>query len=187
MAAAQSPTPSVTGAIEAYVGIGRGSDVAPLAVGSVTQRRLRVEGRYGYEDEHTGSIFGGWEITRDARISLWLAPMLGAVFGRTSGVAPAVELEVASGRFTLYVESEYLIAAGDGDDFLFTWTTATWRLTDRVDAGLVVQRLRTFLTAPNVDRGAMARVAIGPASVALYVYNPFGDARFGQLGVGWEF
>lgn len=179
--------PRTTGTLEAYVALGNGSDLAPIAIGAVTHRRVRGEARYGYEDEDTGAVFGGWELARDGRASLWIAPMLGVVFGRTNGVAPAVELELESGRFDLYVESEYLFAAEDDASFLFTWSTATWRLTDRVSAGLVAQRLRPFHQAPGVDRGAVAMLAMGRGSVALYVYNPFGKGAFAQAGVGYEF
>jgi len=152
-------------------------------------RRLRIEGRYNYEDARTGSLFVGAELEADGRGTLWVAPMMGLVAGNTDGIAPALEIELSLGRVTLYDESEVVIPFDDdGESFFYTWGTLTYRVSDGLEAGLSFQRLQVFESALEVDRGLAVLAERGRLSASLYAFNPL-DAgnRFFQLGLSATF
>ena len=69
---------------------------------------LHLEGRYQYEDRHTGSAWLGWTLEAGKKVHLEVVPMAGAVFGRTNGVAPGLELTLSWKSVELYSENEYV-------------------------------------------------------------------------------
>lgn len=84
--------------------------------------RIHIEGRYNYEDLDTGSVFAGWNLEFGEELTLALTPMVGGVFGETSGVAPAYELTLGYRKLELYSEGEYVFAESSADSFLYTWS-----------------------------------------------------------------
>src|SRR5690348_6741759 len=55
---------------------------------------LHVEGRYNYEALHTGSAFGGVNLGWGQGVRLSVTPMVGGVFGRVDGMAPALRFNL---------------------------------------------------------------------------------------------
>ena len=49
---------------------------------------VHLEARYNYEDLKTGSAWVGYNFTAGKRLTLEITPMVGAVFGATTGIAP---------------------------------------------------------------------------------------------------
>ena len=49
---------------------------------------LHLEARYNYENLHTGSVWVGYKFTAGKKLVLDVTPMIGGVFGRTTGIAP---------------------------------------------------------------------------------------------------
>src|SRR5690242_11309614 len=47
-----------------------------------------VEARYNYEDRQTGSLWLGYNFSFGEKVVLEATPMVGGVFGNTTGVAP---------------------------------------------------------------------------------------------------
>jgi hypothetical protein len=62
---------------------------------------LHLEARYNYEDRETGSAFVGWNLSFGEELKLGLTPMLGGVFGRMNGIAPALTLTLEWGPLAL--------------------------------------------------------------------------------------
>ena len=185
---ADSGSDAVTGTADLFLGLTTTDDFHPLGIVSVTWRRFRVEGRYNYEDDRTGSLFAGYEFELGDRPALWVAPMVGAVVGNTDGIAPAVELELTLGRFTLYDESEVVLTFGEGvDDFLYSWGTATYEVRSWLRPGLAFQRLRVFGSDRELDPGLVVQSDVGPLELSLYGFNPFDSDRFFQLGMSVSF
>src|SRR5215831_7984200 len=52
---------------------------------------LHLEARYNYEASDTASVWVGYNLSFGEKVTLELTPMLGGVFGHTSGVAPGYE------------------------------------------------------------------------------------------------
>src|SRR6185369_830058 len=49
---------------------------------------LHLEGRYNYEGIHTGSTWIGYNFNFGKKVEFSITPMVGAVFGDMTGVAP---------------------------------------------------------------------------------------------------
>src|SRR5215471_15070922 len=49
---------------------------------------LHLEARYNYEDLETGSVWLGYNFSGGEKLAWELTPMLGGVFGHTTGIAP---------------------------------------------------------------------------------------------------
>ena len=188
VAASTSQRP-LTGTADLYVGLTPSESLHPLIILSATARRLRIEGRYNYEDVRTASLFAGIELATEGGMALWVAPMIGLVVGHTDGIAPALEIELSLGRFTLYDESEVVIPLDDeSESSFYTWGTLTYRVSDGVQAGLSFQRLRVFESALEVDRGLAVLAERARLGASLYAFNPFdSDNRFFQLGLSLRY
>ena len=50
--------------------------------------RLHLEARFNYEGLDTGSVWVGYNVRLGERVTLELTPIVGVVFGHTTGVAP---------------------------------------------------------------------------------------------------
>lgn len=80
---------------------------------------LHVEGRYNYEDTDTGSVFAGVNVALGEDLWLELTPMLGGVFGQTSGIAPAYRVAAGYGIVDLYSEGESVVADDEVDNSFY--------------------------------------------------------------------
>jgi hypothetical protein len=179
---------AVTGTAEVYLGLTASEHFHPLFIAAATWNRVRVEGRYNYEDDRTASLFIGYEFETTGRPALWLAPMIGGVVGTTDGIAPALEIELTLDRFTFYDESEVVFTFGEGvPNFFYSWGTATYEIRPWLRPGLAVQRLRVFGSDREVDPGIVSQSTVGALEVSLYGFNLFDSDRSVQLGLSVSF
>ena len=81
------------------------SYVAPVL--TADRRSLHIEARYNYEDLETGSLCLGRNFSFGTNVTLELTPMIGGVFGSSTGVAPGYLLSLAYRRLSLESEGEY--------------------------------------------------------------------------------
>src|SRR4051794_24681867 len=77
---------------------------------------LHLEARYNYEDQNTASVWAGYNLAGGDKLAWEITPMIGGVFGDTSGVAPGYIASLSWWRLALYSEGEYVIDAGDSSD-----------------------------------------------------------------------
>jgi hypothetical protein len=133
---------------------------------------LHLELRYNYEDLETASLFAGWTFETGEEVEVSLTPMLGAVAGRTDGIAPGLEFDVSWRKLSWYAESEYLLDLEDGDDdYFYSWSTLTYGVTDWLDAGLVIERTKLVDTDLSVQRGLALEFTHANVGLSLYAYN----------------
>jgi hypothetical protein len=138
--------------------------------------RLHLEARYSYEDFDTASLWAGWAFTfgGDERYAK-LTPMVGGVFGNTNGVAPGLEVEAKWGRFSYWLEAEYLLDLSDSAaSYLYTWSEGYVSVVPWLWAGASVQRLRVVDSPRELDVGPMIGVGKPGApgwSLSLYAYG----------------
>src|SRR5262249_53445826 len=57
--------------------------------------RLHLEARYNYEDLDTGSAWVGYKFSAGEKLAWEFTPMLGGVFGHTTGIAPGYKGSVS--------------------------------------------------------------------------------------------
>jgi hypothetical protein len=149
--------------------------------------RLHVEGRYSYEDRKTGSAWIGYNIGVGDEPAFELTPMVGVVFGRTTGVAPGYKASLSYRRIELSTEGEYVFDTGDSDDsFFYNWSEFSVAPLDWFRIGLAIQRTKVYQTDFDIQRGFLVGVSLGRAEFTTYVFNPDDDPTV-VLGFGFQF
>jgi len=159
----------------------------PLVVARAVHGGLHLEGRYNYEARRTGSVFAGWNMSGGESFTAEVTPMVGAAFGATTGVIPALELSLGYGIVDLYAEGEYLFDLHDSSgNFAYTWLELGATPSDLFRAGLVAQRMREYRSPLDLDRGLFAQVMPGNVTVSLYAFNLFTHSWFFVVGCALE-
>jgi hypothetical protein len=147
-------------------------DIYVLPVLTADYHHLHLESRYNYEDFQTLSLFAGYNIETEGKISLLLTPMLGIAFGNTSGIIPGLEATVSWSALELYTETEWLIDPGDAaNNFIYTWSDLTYAPLDHFYFGLSGQRTRTIDTGFEIERGIVAGYYNDWLTISAYTYN----------------
>ena len=149
---------------------------------------LHLEARYNYEDRGTASVWVGWNFSVGETLSFAATPMLGGVFGDTSGIAPGFEISLGYGRFELYSEGEYLFeASGPEESFFYSWSEATFSPLEGLRLGLIGQRTRAYQTSLDLQRGLLAGYSDDRLNFTAYVLNLGWDSPTVVLSVGVTF
>ena len=134
---------------------------------------LHLEARYNYEALDTGSVWAGYNFGGGQKVTWSITPMLGGVFGDTSGVAPGYEGSVSWWWLELYSEGEYLFSTGDSSEsFFYNWSELTLAPVDWVRFGLVTQRTRAYESDREIQRGLLLGFSWRMTSLTGYVFNP---------------
>lgn len=139
---------------------------------SADRERLHLEARYNYEDQETGSLWVGYNLSVGEKLVLEATPMLGAVLGNTTGVAPGVELSLSYRKIALTSNGEYVFDIRKrGDSFLYSWNELVYSPTGWLHAGLVAQRTRAYHTSLDVQRGFSVGVVHNKMDFTVYTLN----------------
>ena len=145
---------------------------------------VHLEARYNYEDLETLSVFGGWAFSVEGEVEAAFTPMLGGAFGETSGIMPALELDVGWRKLAWYAETEYLFDLDDrDDDFFYSWSTLTYGLTDWLSAGVVTERSKLVDTDYSVQRGLELELTRPHVGFSLYAYNIGSDDSYSVVAL----
>lgn len=156
-----------------------------LFTGAADRGPLHLEARYDYEDLETGSLFVGWNLRFGDELRLQVVPMFGGVAGRTSGVAPALELALGWGPLEYYLETEVVFDVGDASSsYFYAWSQLTASPADWLHAGIVVQRTRVIRTDREITPGVFGGVSVGRFDVTFYLFDPGADGQYASLSVG---
>lgn len=133
---------------------------------------LRLEGRYNYENQKTGSLWAGYNFSAGHDLKLETTPMFGAVFGNTTGIAPGYELLLTYKRVELSSEGEYVFDTGNSaNSFFYLWNELTYSPVEWCHAGLVSQRTRAYQTKLDVQRGVSLGFAYRRLDYTTYIFN----------------
>jgi len=133
---------------------------------------LHLEARYNYEDLETGSAWVGYNFGGGEKLAWELTPMLGGVFGETTGFAPGYKGSLSWWKLELYSEGEYVIDPGDSSgSFFYNWSELTLAPVDWFRFGLVTQRTRAYEADREVQRGLLAGFSYKSVSLTAHVFN----------------
>ena len=139
-------------------------------------RWLHLEARYNYEDLDTASVWVGYNFSVGEKLSLDITPMLGGVFGSTTGIAPGLRGSLKWWRLELYGEGEYVFNTREStDSFFYLWSELTVSPVDWLRAGLVAQRTRAYESELDIQRGFLLGLSYKQVEVAGHVFNPDKD------------
>ena len=129
-----------------------------------------LEGRYGYEDPTTASVFMGWKVAAIKDDLLNITPMFGVLTAHIDGLAPALTFESDIGKFKFESENEYVVDyAGKNQNFFYDWTKASYGFIHDTNSkgkttfGLSIGAGVQFQTPPQntLYLGPMVRINIG--------------------------
>ena len=137
---------------------------------------LHLEVRYNYEALDTGSAWLGYNFSGGDTVAWEFTPMVGGVFGETTGVAPGYSGSLSWRKLELYSEGEHVFdSGGSSDDFLYNWSELTFAPVEWFRFGLVTQRTRLYQTDRDIERGVLAGFSFKKMSLTGYVLNPDDD------------
>jgi hypothetical protein len=157
-------------------------------IGYADHKSLHLETRYNYEDEKTGSVFGGWRFATGNKLQFGATPMLGIVFGNTNGIAPGVELDLSYWLLDFYSESEYVIDfESNENNFFYTWTELAISPLHFLRTGISGQRTRLYETELDVQKGVFAEYAFWKLTTGVHYFNPFSSDDFVILTLSIDF
>jgi hypothetical protein len=134
---------------------------------------LHLEARYNYENLETGSAWIGYNFGGGKKLTWELTPMLGGVFGNTTGIAPGYKGSLSWWKLELYSEGEYVIDTGHSSlSFFYNWSELTLAPVEWFRFGLVTQRTRAYQTDRDIQRGVLAGFSYKKLDLTAYVFNP---------------
>ncbi len=133
---------------------------------------LHLEARYNYESLETGSAWIGYNFSGET-LAWELTPILGGVFGETTGIAPGYKGSLTWKTLEFYSEGEYVFDTGDSSDsFFYNWSELTLAPVEWFRFGLVTQRTRVYKTDREIQRGVLAGFSFKNVSLTGHVFNP---------------
>jgi hypothetical protein len=149
---------------------------------------LHLEARYNYENLETGSAWLGYNFSGGNKLSWELTPMLGGVFGNTTGIAPGYKGSLSWWKLALYSEGEYVVDAGDSSgSFFYNWSELTLAPVEWFRFGMVTQRTRAYQTDRDIQRGLLVGLSYRHVSLTTYVFNPDESRPVVVLALGVSF
>jgi hypothetical protein len=133
---------------------------------------LHLEVRYNYENLETGSLWVGYNFSAGHKLVLQATPMIGGVFGNTTGVAPGYEFSLSYKKLTLSGQGEYVFDTRDrSGSFFYAWPQLTYSPRDWLNFGLVAQDTKTYHTALGVQRGLFLGFSHKQVHFTTYEFN----------------
>jgi hypothetical protein len=149
---------------------------------------VHLEARYNYEDGRTGSLWLGYNVSFGEKVVLDATPMVGGVFGNTTGVAPGYLVTVSYKKISLYSEGEFVFDTKNSrGNFFYNWNELTYAPTDWVRFGLASQRTRVYQTPLDVQRGFFAGFSYKRVDFTTYVFNAGWTDPTVVLAMGFKF
>jgi hypothetical protein len=139
---------------------------------SADREHLHFGARYNYEDKETGSIWVGYNLSIGDKLVLEATPMIGGVFGNTTGVAPGYLASLRWKKIELSTEGEYVLDTRDSaGNFFYSWMELTYSPREWYRAGLVAQRTKAYHTSLDIQRGLLVGFSHKKFDFTTYVLN----------------
>jgi hypothetical protein len=149
---------------------------------------LHLEARYNYEAPRTGSFWVGYNFSVGKDVTLNFTPMLGGVFGDTTGIAPGYTFTLGWWKLELSSQGEYVIdTRNSSDSFFYTWSELSMAPAEWFRFGLVVQRTKLYQTDLDIQRGVLVAFTYKKLDVSAYVFNPDESKPVVVLALGMNF
>ena len=133
---------------------------------------LHLETRYNYENLDTGSLWLGYNFAGGEKLEWEFTPMLGAVFGDTTGIAPGYKLSLTYWKLEFSSEGEFVFDTRDREgSFFYNWSELSISPVDWFRFGLVGQRTRAYQSAVDIQRGLLVGFSHKQVDFTTYVFN----------------
>src|SRR5437588_7600304 len=133
---------------------------------------LHLETRYNYENLDTGSVWLGYNFSFGKKLVLEATPMLGGVFGNTTGIAPGYRFTLTYWKLELSSEGEFVFDTGNSEgSFFYTWSELSLSPLDWFRFGIAGQRTRAYQTDVDIQRGLFVGLTYKKIDLTTYVFN----------------
>jgi hypothetical protein len=133
---------------------------------------LHLETRYNYENLETGSLWIGYNFNVGEKLALEATPMLGGVFGATTGIAPGYKFTLTYWKLELFSEGEFVFDTGDSEgSFFYNWSELSLSPVEWFRFGLVGQRTRAYQSDVDIQRGLLVGFSVRKMDFTTYVFN----------------
>lgn len=134
---------------------------------------LHMEARYNYESLDTGSAWVGYNIRGGEKLAIGFTPMLGGVFGETSGAAIGFRGSLTWWKLQLSSEGEWFFDTSESSSgFFYSWSELSMAPVDWFRFGGVSQRTRVYGSDRDIQRGVLAGFSFGKLNLTTYLLNP---------------
>jgi hypothetical protein len=131
---------------------------------------LHLEARYNYEDQDTGSFWLGYNWKRGHTLTLVATPMVGGIFGNTTGIAPGYEVSVTYKKISLFSEGEYVFDTKDRkDSFFFNWPELIYSPLNWFHVGVAAQQTKVYRTDLITQSGPLVGFSRKKLAFTAYV------------------
>jgi hypothetical protein len=139
---------------------------------SADKQRLHLGARYNDEDLETGSLWVGYKFEIGNKVVLQATPMIGGVFGHTTGIAPGYMASVSWKKFELSTEGEFVFDTKDSTgSFFYSWMELSYSPLEWCRTGLVAQRTKAYHTGLDVQRGILIGFSHKRIDFTAYIFN----------------
>ncbi len=133
---------------------------------------LHLEARYNYEALKTGSVWLGYNFGGGEKVEWEFTPMLGGVFGNTTGIAPGFKFSLSYWKLEFSSEGEYVFDTRNSDgSFFYSWSELSLSPVDWFRFGLVGQRTRAYQSSVDIQRGLLVGLSYKKVDFTTYVFN----------------
>jgi hypothetical protein len=133
---------------------------------------LHFETRYNYENLETGSVWVGYNFGGGEKLEWEFKPMLGGVFGNTTGIAPGYRFSASYWKLEFSSEGEFVFDTGDSEgSFFYNWSELSLSPVDWFRFGLVGQRTRAYQADVDIQRGLLVGFTYKDMDFTTYVFN----------------
>ena len=133
---------------------------------------LHLEARYDYENLETGSVWVGYNFSGGKKLEWEFTPMLGGVFGNTTGIAPGYRLSLTYWKLELSSEGEWVFDTGNSEgSFFYNWSELSVSPVEWFRFGLVGQRTRAYQSSVDLQRGLLVGFTCKKIDITTYVFN----------------
>lgn len=184
---AQSETP-ISGSIEFDYNLVQDDDDYLMPTIVLELSGWHFEGRRNYEEKNSSSLWIGYNFEFGNEIKLNLIPLAGVVIGSVAGAAPGLELEISYDILNVNIQSEYFFNAENIDDsFFYTWNEIGVTPIDWLNAGIVIERTRSYGADKDLQAGIYAGVSYSDFYFNTYFFDPDKIDRSMLFALGWEF
>ena len=82
------------------------SDVNPVF--AANRNRVHLEARYNSENLRRGSLWAGYNFSAGKKLLLNVTPMMGDIFGKTTGISPGLESSLTYKKIAPSISNEYV-------------------------------------------------------------------------------
>lgn len=135
--------------------------------------KIHLEARYNYENQRTASLWAGYDFTFGKTVQVALTPMIGGVFGRTTGIAPGLEASVTYKKIEFSLSNEYVFdTSNSAGSFYYSWPQLTYSPVGWFRVGGVAQHTKAFQTGLEVQRGFLVGFSHKKVEFTTYVFDP---------------